>query len=90
MHHLLVACYTGLSETGCWAGGGGAFVAPPPQVLADQLVLSQLGGGRSCPPNGYLPPPPRIFRPSYSSVILLAGQSFTFPEFFVLLTDGIM
>ena len=29
MHHLLVACYTGLSETGCWAGGGGAFVAPP-------------------------------------------------------------
>ena len=55
MHHLLVACYTGLSETGCWPGGWGGVA--PPQVLADQLILSQLWGGRSCPPNGYLPPP---------------------------------
>ena len=37
---------------------------PGPQILTEQFTLSQRGG-RFCPPNCYLPPPPRIFRPSY-------------------------
>jgi hypothetical protein len=46
-------------QQGCRNGGGGA--CPTPQILTDQLTLSQLGG-RSYPPHYYSPP--RIFRTS--------------------------
>ena len=46
-------------------GGSGGAMAP--QILADQLTLSQPGGDRLCPPNYYWHP--RIFRPSNGPVI---------------------
>ena len=37
-------------------GGGAGGGSCPPQILADQLTLSQPGGGWLCPPQYYLPP----------------------------------
>ena len=48
-------------------GGGGGACAPPPQILADQLTLSQRGGGQIMP--NTLPHAPHIFRPSAIPVV---------------------
>ena len=39
-----------------------------PQILTNQLNLSQPEGGRLCSSNYNWPPTPRIFKPSYSPV----------------------
>ena len=48
--------------------GGGMI----PQILNDELTLSQ-SGGRSCPPYYYSPP--RIFRPSYGSTLWCSSKA---------------
>ena len=50
-----------LPSQGCWSRGG---ACPPPDFGRFVNPISTRGG-RLCPSHYYLPPPPRIFRPSY-------------------------
>ena len=62
--NLITSYPPAIGQQGCRKQGGGAQA---PQILADQLTLSE-PGGRLCPAHYYVSPP-QIFRTSDSPAI---------------------